>query len=198
MQQDPKTNGLYDRDFYSWAVRQGEALRLRDLNAIDWDNVIEEIEGLARQERRNWRQLCSRIMENLLKIEYCGGCAGELLLHWASETEIARCEMAELIRQSPGLKGQYAGMFADAWKLGRSGAVKNLLKHDLEQRGGDSEGTLRDRQGLLPEECPYSFDQVTAFDPATDREPRKDIWPPAAAGILNANLGTNYPLLRDS
>ena len=56
--------GLYDADPWSWSQQQAEALRRRDLGAIDWDNVIEEIEdvgnrrddegmGLALQERRH-------------------------------------------------------------------------------------------------------------------------------------------------
>lgn len=35
LKQVPKTNGLYDRDFYSWTMRQAEALKQRDFNAID-------------------------------------------------------------------------------------------------------------------------------------------------------------------
>ena len=34
---------LYRRDTYSWAKAQAEALRKRDLDAVDWTNVIEEL-----------------------------------------------------------------------------------------------------------------------------------------------------------
>ena len=36
---------LYDRDLNAWAKQQAEALRRRDMEAIDWENVIEELEG---------------------------------------------------------------------------------------------------------------------------------------------------------
>ena len=39
---------LYQRDGYAWAKEQAEALRHRNLDQIDWDNVIEEIESVGR------------------------------------------------------------------------------------------------------------------------------------------------------
>ena len=53
-----KSSDLYQRDGYSWALQQAEALRRRDLEQIDWENVIEEIEGLARAERKAWVSHC--------------------------------------------------------------------------------------------------------------------------------------------
>ena len=195
LQQDPKTNGLYDRDFYSWSLQQAEALRRRDYDAIDWENVIEEIEAMARQERRSWRKFCARAIEHLMKIAYWDHATKGMLQHWTSEVMDFRQKMAVLIMENPGLKGQYDEMFADAWKLGRSMAVKSFQKYDVEHRGGASEQTYRNWDRLLPEECPYRLDQVVAFDAESGRQPRKDIWPPAVATILNARLERNYPIL---
>ena len=41
---EPRVNELYWRDSYSWALEQADALRRRDFDAVDWENVIEEIE----------------------------------------------------------------------------------------------------------------------------------------------------------
>ena len=35
-------------DFFSWALAQARLLRARKLDAIDWENVAEEIESLGR------------------------------------------------------------------------------------------------------------------------------------------------------
>jgi hypothetical protein len=43
--QEPDT--LYDTDVAAWAEQQAGALRRRAANEIDWDNVAEEIEGVA-------------------------------------------------------------------------------------------------------------------------------------------------------
>ena len=53
IQQDRQTNGLYERDFYSWSMQQADALKSRDFNAVDWDNVIEEIEDLGKTQQHN-------------------------------------------------------------------------------------------------------------------------------------------------
>ena len=43
---------LYNTDIVAWAEVQAEALRRRAMNAIDWDNVAEEIEGVGRGQRQ--------------------------------------------------------------------------------------------------------------------------------------------------
>ena len=43
---------LYETDFYAWTQRQVELLRKRDLNNLDIENLIEEIDSLGKQERR--------------------------------------------------------------------------------------------------------------------------------------------------
>ena len=52
---EPRAEDLYRRDFYTWARRQAAALGQRDQDALDWENLQEEVEGLARKERADWR-----------------------------------------------------------------------------------------------------------------------------------------------
>ncbi|MEO1802982.1 MAG: DUF29 family protein, partial [Cyanobacteria bacterium J06629_2] len=35
---------LYDRDFYLWVEQMAIAVRNRDLETMDWGNLLEEIE----------------------------------------------------------------------------------------------------------------------------------------------------------
>ena len=216
LKQDPKMNGLYDRDFYSWTMRQAEALKQRDLSAIDWDNLIEEIEEIGISYRNGWTAHCAQAITRLLKIEYGDRAADWALGHWAQEVEDFRKQMAKLIAKNPGLKGVYGEMFAEAWEDGRDEAVKKLAASDSQRlrrrtqtASDDTEQAAQpqDRsrylqkemrrkwERALPRNCPYSFEQVTAFDAQSDSRPSEDIWPPAVARILNARLGTSYPIL---
>ncbi len=61
---------LYQLDLFTWAEHQAEFLRRRDWDAVDLENVSEEIEGLARNERRVWTSLCARAVQHLLKLEH--------------------------------------------------------------------------------------------------------------------------------
>jgi len=42
---------LYDQDFYTWVLVQAALLKARQCDALDLDNLIEEVESIARQER---------------------------------------------------------------------------------------------------------------------------------------------------
>jgi excisionase family DNA binding protein len=41
---------LYARDYRAWAREQAQALRNRRAEALDWDNLAEEFDALARNE----------------------------------------------------------------------------------------------------------------------------------------------------
>ena len=54
-------HGLYERDYYRWAVEQARALKEHRTEALDWKNLAEEVKGLGRSERRELR---SRLTDN--------------------------------------------------------------------------------------------------------------------------------------
>src|SRR5277367_1499102 len=45
-------NDLYEQDILTWAEQQAELLRRRSANALDWDNLAEEIEDVGRSQLR--------------------------------------------------------------------------------------------------------------------------------------------------
>ena len=194
VQQDRQTNDLYERDFYSWSMQQADALKRRDFNAVDWENVIEEIADLGKTQQHNWEAFCARVIEHMLKIDYYREATEKVLEHWLQEILDFRQEMAKLIKQNPGLKGQYAEMFAEAWDDGRGYARRRLAEYDEDN---DPQTTwkkaLRERDRMLPAECPYRLEDVTAYNPRRDREPDYDVWPPSVARVLNARLDADLP-----
>lgn len=46
---------LYERDYYTWALRQANALKKHRVELLDWENLAEEVGDLARSERRELR-----------------------------------------------------------------------------------------------------------------------------------------------
>jgi hypothetical protein len=58
---------LYDTDFHEWAETQAALLRSRSANALDWDNLAEEIESLARSDEREVASRLLLICQHLLK-----------------------------------------------------------------------------------------------------------------------------------
>ena len=199
IQQDRQTNDLYERDFYSWSIQQADALKSRDLKAIDWENVIEEIADLGKTQQHNWEAFCARVIEHMLKIDYYREATEKVLEHWLQEILDFRQKMAKLIKQNPGLKGQYAEMFAEAWDDGRGYACRRLAEYDRSNtaKEGKAPGKLSkalfERDRTLPAECPYRLEDVTAYNPRRDREPDYDVWPPSVARVLNTRLDADLP-----
>jgi hypothetical protein len=77
-----QTTTLYDQDFYAWTQQQVKLLRSGNLQALDVENLIEEIESLGKQQRQELR--------NRL---------GELLGHREQRREITL-----LLKENPSLK----------------------------------------------------------------------------------------------
>lgn len=74
---------LYQRDFHAWALEQAAGLRNPGSNTLDYENLAEEIEGLARSDMKACRSQMINILKHLLKIEYVG--PSETVGHWRKE-----------------------------------------------------------------------------------------------------------------
>ena len=190
----PATPGPYEADLHAWSVRQTQALRQRDFEALDWENVAEEIESLGSEQRNAWVSLCGRVIEHLLKIEHCDW--DKDLAHWQSEIGEWREQMARKLKANPSLTGRYREIFDFAWENGRRDAAKSISDW-----AGHPVGTKAHREGwrstyaMLPAACPYRLLEVTAYDTeARKPEVRLDIMPPAVARILNERAGAEYPV----
>jgi Domain of unknown function DUF29 len=129
----------YETDFHRWAETQAGLLRTRSTNALDWDNLAEEIESLGRRDRREIRNRLVVLCAHLLKWEFQPRLRAN---SWRSSVRGARRQIADLIEESPTLAGYPADKLADAYGGGREDA--------------EAETGLLD----LPEACPWAIEQV--------------------------------------
>ena len=193
---------LYETDFYSWTRDQAAALRGRDAAAIDWDNVIEEIESLGKRERSKWTNTAARAIEHMLKIQHWRGASAPALRHWRSEIGTWRRQMARTIQANPVLQGQYSKLLQRAWEGGRDDAIAALVDAGAESEGEPRRKSLRrEWAARIPRQCPWPLEEVVAYETrrrgrtARRRGPRpdEDVWPPPVARRLNEALGARYP-----
>ena len=61
---------LYTTDFYAWIKRQADLLKNEDYTDLDRDNLIEELEAMARSERRQLVNRLRVLLTHLLKLMY--------------------------------------------------------------------------------------------------------------------------------
>jgi hypothetical protein len=60
---------LYDADILIWSEQQAELLRQRSENALDWDNLAEEIEGVGLSELHAVESFLVQALVHRLKAE---------------------------------------------------------------------------------------------------------------------------------
>ena len=189
----PRERPLYDRDFWGWTQEQARALRRRDFGAIDWDNVIEEVESLGREQKNAWKSCCVNVISHLLKIEHSRASAS--IDHWRKEVLGWRRQMRSRLSDNPGLKGELDELLEKAWEDGLDEGVAKLAEHAKPADWAAEKRILRDLQRRLPEDCPYALADIAGYDPFDkDAKPDPSVWPAAVARRLNEALGADYPV----
>jgi hypothetical protein len=98
----PSPSGAsYDGDFYTWTQEQGALLRAGRLDAIDRENIAEEIESLGRNEFDKLVSFYALIMLHMLKWEHQPNLRSR---SWAISIDRHRDHAAEVLEANPGLK----------------------------------------------------------------------------------------------
>ena len=105
---------MYNQDLVLWSEAQAGALPAAadaGWNApIDWENVAEEIESLARSERRSLASHIAIVIGHLLKLQ--ASPANEQAAGWKDTIRRTWDAMADALADSPGLRRETAGMIA--------------------------------------------------------------------------------------
>ena len=137
-------SNLYETDFYAWTVEQVKLLKQGDFKQLDISNLVEEIESLGKQERRELESRLGVLIGHLLKWDYQPEKRSKI---WRATIREQRRAAQKLISQNPSLKPYLAEAIADAYESG-----KDLVVSETPLDYGD-----------LPENCPYAPEQL--FDP---------------------------------
>jgi hypothetical protein len=107
---------LYDTDIVAWAEQQAALLRRRASNELDWSNLAEEIEDVARRDRdRIYRALVTAIT-HLLKWQFQPEMRSGA---WRGAVVRARDWIAKLVKDSPSLRNYPAAALAEAYPPAR-------------------------------------------------------------------------------
>lgn len=132
---------LYDRDYALWLSATIEQLRDRDYDNVDWDNLLDELEAMARSDKRAIKHNLVVILVHLLKWQFqpemrSGSWAGSITEH--------RTRIQALLEDSPSLKNFLDEALVWAYPRAR-------------RQASDETGLPLDR---FPESCPYSLNLV--------------------------------------
>jgi hypothetical protein len=136
-------DAAYDRDFYSWSIEQGRLVREGRWDAVDRENVAEEIESLGREQFNKLESALRALMLHILKWDHQPGRRSR---SWSLSICRARLDVDDVLADNPGLESRIAEATARAYRKARLEAVK--------ETGLDEE--------TFPDTCPYSWDDINA------------------------------------
>lgn len=165
---EPLTHELYLKDSYAWALAQADALRRRDFDAVDWVNVIEEIEDLARRDAHSLRSQYARTIQHLLKLQYRQPGESEPVAGWKASIDHARTVIQKILGDSQSLKATRHDLLAKAWLHGRNDAINAFVAQATRNIKSDSIHDRKKKQlhrewdRLLPKNIPYTLNQLEA------------------------------------
>jgi hypothetical protein len=152
----PKVGDLYVEDFYVWTEVQAGLLRKRQFEALDLQNLIEEVEGLGDAKKSAVLNNASVIIEHLLKLQHSP--ARDPRRGW-SESILEHRTRLEL-ELTPRLRQILDEELPRVYGLTRRGTERKLRLYG-EDAAADA----------LPATCPYTPDQITGdwWPQANDR-----------------------------
>ena len=134
-------NTLYNSDFYGWTKTQAQLLREEKWETLDKLNLIEEIETLGRQERRELTNLLALLLGHLLKWQHQPEKRSN---SWLATIREQRTQINRILADSPSLKSYLEEAFSLSYQDGINLAVKETnLPYET-----------------FPENCHYEITQI--------------------------------------
>ncbi len=138
---DAPVRAEYMRDFYSWLMEQARHVREGRWDAVDRENVAEEIESLGREQ---FNKLESALRVLLLHILKWDRQPARRSRSWALSIRAQRFELDDVLADNPGLRPRIAEALARAYRKARLQAIKETKL----------------KESRIPEACPYTFDDI--------------------------------------
>ena len=140
---------LYERDALAWAEQQADLLRRlaagERLNAaVDWPNVIEEVQDVGQSQLRACRSLLQQGMRHLLKCQAWP--ESSAVAHWREEAGVFLVDAEDCFTPSMQQRIVLGELYAKALRLVRS--MRDLSSNPRP----------------LPDHCPFTLDELLAGD----------------------------------
>ena len=131
----------HDEDVYGWAIHTANLLRNKEMNEVDFENIIEEMEVLGRSEQHELKNRLSLVIMHLLKWQYQ---SEKRTRSWKLTLEEQRLQASACLEVSPSLKSQLDEILRNAYKIGK---IKALKETELDET-------------VFPQQCPYTFEEI--------------------------------------
>jgi hypothetical protein len=137
----PLNTPAYEDDFVAWLEDQAQHARRGEIDALDLENIAEELEGMARSDRREIRNRLAALLAHLLK---CWVRPQKHSVSWLGTIAEQRDHIVHVMEDSPSLRSFPAQILDRTYAEARRKAALQM----------------RVREGVFPETCPFNIDEV--------------------------------------
>jgi hypothetical protein len=128
---------LYDSDFALWIEDTVNQLKSRNLENLDWDNLIEEIESLGKRDKRELESWLTMLFEHALKRCYVP--LPNCYRGWEVTISRTQKDIKKQLKDSPSLRNYLQGNYLNCYQE----ALENMrIEYDAE----------------FPDVCPFPQD----------------------------------------
>jgi len=131
----------YEHDFYGWLIEQARHVRDGRWDAVDRENLVEEIESLGREQFNKLESALRVLMLHMLKWDHQ---PQKRSRSWALTVRTQRLEVEDVLSDNPSLKPRIGEAMARGYRKARVEAAKET---ELDEH-------------VFPASCPYDWDEV--------------------------------------
>ncbi len=123
-QLETENQSLYDTDYNLWVLETVKQLENKDVNSLDFENLIEEVLDLSKRDKRKLASLLVRLIEHLLKLTYWKLENERNRGHWEGEITNFNQQIKMILKDSPSLNNYLQLIFEECYQNGRKIAAK--------------------------------------------------------------------------
>jgi hypothetical protein len=131
----------YEQDFYAWLMQNVALIRQGKLAEIDAENIAEELEGMAKRDRRQLMNRLAMLLMHMLKWQFQ---PNKRSRSWELTVIEQRKRVEELLKDSPSLKHQLEERIVDAYEIA---VLKTARETGLSRK-------------TFPAVCSYTIDEL--------------------------------------
>lgn len=132
---------LYEIDESEWLESTIELLKNRQFNALDLENLIEELEELGKEKKNAVASLLEQVIRHLLLLQYWSSESEYNAVHWQGEIYTFRVQLRRRLTTN----------------------LRNYLDDELNYIYQDALGFVKIKTQntvSFPLECPYALEQL--------------------------------------
>ncbi|WP_017296392.1 DUF29 domain-containing protein [Geminocystis herdmanii] len=135
---------LYEIDDHLWLEKTIDLLKEKKFKELDLENLIEELESLARRDKLAIKSLLEQIIRHLLLLQYWEEERERNYRHWRSEVTSFRGQINQRMTTN----------------------FYNYLSDNIQETYKYARKYVKDKSGLdiFPVDCPYHLEQLLDED----------------------------------